>query len=95
MRARLATARLAFHVDINVGDPVDPPPRLTELPTLLGTDAPRVWAYPAEMVIAEKLVTAFERGRHCFEIWKIGPPHQRAIAEDPMVRHASAARRSA
>ena len=32
--ARLATARVSFHVDINVGDPVVPPPGLTELPRL-------------------------------------------------------------
>lgn len=62
VRARLATARVSFHVDINVGDPVVPAPGLTELPRLLGGEPIRLLAYPMEMVIAEKLVTAFERG---------------------------------
>ncbi len=60
--ARLATARIVFHVDVNVGDPVVPPPALTDLPSLLDAPAVRVLAYPIEMVVAEKLVTALERG---------------------------------
>lgn len=62
LKARLASARLPFHVDVNVGDPVEPPPVLAELPTFLDGDPIVVLAYPVEMVIAEKLVTAFERG---------------------------------
>jgi len=62
LRANLASARLAFHVDVNVGDPVKPSPSPVELPSLLGGEALVVLAYPVEMVIAEKLVTAFERG---------------------------------
>jgi len=62
VRAALATAKISFHVDINVGDPVIPPPGMTMLPRLLGGDPIRLLGYPVEMVIAEKLVTAFERG---------------------------------
>jgi len=62
LRARLATARVAFHVDVNVGDPVEPPPRATSVPTLLDESPIHALAYPVEMVIAEKLVTALERG---------------------------------
>ncbi len=62
LEARLASARLAFHVDVNVGDPVKPPAGLVELPSLLGGAPLIVLAYPVEMVITEKLVTAFERG---------------------------------
>jgi hypothetical protein len=47
---------------VNVGDPVKPSASLVELPSLLGGEALVVLAYPVEMVIAEKLVTAFERG---------------------------------
>jgi hypothetical protein len=32
----LATARLRFHVDVNVGDPVWPAPGPVEVPRLLG-----------------------------------------------------------
>ncbi len=60
--ARLATARVHFHVDVNVGDPVEPPARPTDLPSLLDELPLNVLAYPIEMVVAEKLITAFERG---------------------------------
>lgn len=62
LEARLASARLPLHVDVNVGDPVKPPPVRVELPQLLDGDPLVVLAYPVEMIIAEKLVTAFERG---------------------------------
>ena len=63
LEARLATARLKLSVDINVGDPVIPAPIRTAIPVLLG-DAPiEVLAYPKVMVVAEKLVTALQRGR--------------------------------
>ncbi len=62
LEARLTTANLPFHVDINVGDPVVPGPARAELPRLLGGAPIQLLGYPMEMVIAEKLVTAFERG---------------------------------
>lgn len=57
----LATADVSFHVDVNVGDAVWPVPQVVELPRLLG-GALRVRGYAMEMVIAEKLVTAMQRG---------------------------------
>lgn len=60
--ARLATARQTLHVDVTVGDPVEPPPQLTCLPALLAEEPVRLLAYPPEMVVAEKLTTALERG---------------------------------
>lgn len=59
--AQLATARLSFHVDVNVGDPVWPPPVAVDLPRLLGGVVVTI-GYPLTMVHAEKLVTALERG---------------------------------
>lgn len=61
--ARLATARLKFSVDLNVGDPVVPAPIPTQIPSLLGDERIEVLAYPKAMVVAEKLVTALHRGR--------------------------------
>lgn len=61
--ARLATARIKLSVDINVGDPVVPPPIRTAVPVLLGDERIEVLAYPKSMVVAEKLVTALQRGR--------------------------------
>lgn len=60
--ARLATAKVALHVDVNVGDPVDPPPTTVKLPRLLGPGSLSVQGYPLTMVLAEKMVTAIERG---------------------------------
>lgn len=61
--ARLATARIKFSVDLNVGDPVVPAPIRTAVPLLLGDEPIAVLAYPKAMVVAEKLVTALQRGR--------------------------------
>ena len=63
LEARLATARLKLSVDVNVGDPVVPAPIRTPVPVLLGDEPLGVLAYPKSMVVAEKLVTALQRGR--------------------------------
>jgi hypothetical protein len=59
--ATLASARVSFHVDINVGDPIEPAPETTSVPRILGGTI-EVLGYSVEMVIAEKLVTAVQRG---------------------------------
>lgn len=61
LTARLASARLSLHVDINVGDPIWPAPRLVDLPRLLGGTI-RLPGYPLPMVYAEKITTAVQRG---------------------------------
>ncbi|RAJ58936.1 nucleotidyltransferase AbiEii toxin of type IV toxin-antitoxin system [Streptomyces sp. Amel2xB2] len=61
MPVRLASARMAFHVDVNVGDPVVPRPRRLELPRLRG-GVVQLFGYPLAMVYAEKIVTMIERG---------------------------------
>lgn len=63
LETRLATARIKFSVDVNVGDPVVPAPIRTAVPVLLGDQRIDVLAYPKSMVVAEKLVTALQRGR--------------------------------
>jgi hypothetical protein len=57
----LAKAVLAVHVDINFGDPIWPAPIMVDLPCILGGTI-RLPGYPAHMVLAEKIVTALERG---------------------------------
>lgn len=59
--ARLATARVALHVDVNFGDPIWPAPTEAALPLLLGGTL-QLLGYPDHMVLAEKIVTALERG---------------------------------
>ena len=60
--ARLATAREPFHVDVNVGDPIWPAPAEIFLPRLLEQEPIRLRGYPLGMVLAEKIVTALQRG---------------------------------
>ena len=61
MTATLGRARLAFHVDVNVGDPVWPAPSAVAVPGLLGGDV-ELLGYPLPTVYAEKIVTALQRG---------------------------------
>ncbi|MGO1543144.1 MAG: nucleotidyl transferase AbiEii/AbiGii toxin family protein [Gulosibacter sp.] len=61
MTARLATAQVALHIDVNFGDPIWPEPTEAVLPLLLGGTL-RLLGYPDHMVLAEKIVTALERG---------------------------------
>ncbi|MGH3545400.1 MAG: nucleotidyl transferase AbiEii/AbiGii toxin family protein [Mycobacteriales bacterium] len=60
--ARLAGAKLAFHIDVSVGDPITPAPQLINLPRLLDGSI-TLMGYPLSMVYAEKIVTAVERGQ--------------------------------
>ncbi|MDR6685485.1 hypothetical protein J2Y41_001040 [Arthrobacter sp. 1088] len=59
--ARLATAQVALHIDVNFGDPIWPAPTEAVLPLLLGGTL-RLLGYPDHMVLAEKIITALERG---------------------------------
>ena len=61
LQARLATAVIRFHVDVNVGDPIWPEPEQVRLPRLLEGEI-TLQGYPLPMVLAEKIVTAAERG---------------------------------
>lgn len=55
LEAELAAARIPLQIDIGFGDFVVPPPRLELFPTLLEHPAPRIYVYPREAVVAEKL----------------------------------------
>lgn len=58
----LFTAKLSVKVDVNVGDPGWPAPQDVSFPRLLTGEPLRLRGYPLHMVLAEKLVTALERG---------------------------------
>lgn len=57
-------ARLVIGIDVNFGDPIWPAPRVIELPRILTLDRlpVRLLGYPLTMVLAEKIVTAIDRG---------------------------------
>jgi hypothetical protein len=61
--ARLASAKEPFHVDVNVGDPIWPAPAEISLPRLLEEEPIKLRGYPMQMVLAEKIVTALQRGQ--------------------------------
>ena len=58
----LSTARVRFHVDFNIGDPLWPEPQPIQLPRLLGGPPISIVGYRVELVLAEKIVTALQRG---------------------------------
>lgn len=64
LTAMLGTARLTVGIDVNFGDPIWPEPRLIDLPRVVPIGLPpvRLLGYPLTMVLAEKIVTAIDRG---------------------------------
>lgn len=81
MSVTLASARAAFHVDISVGDPIWPAPQDVAIPRLLDGPDIEVRGYPMEMALAEKIVTAVQRGtastrwRDFGDIWTLSHNH--------------------
>ena len=63
IEGRLGQARLALQVDIGFGDVITPGPEEQDYPTLLDLPAPRLWTYPRETVVAEKLDAMVSRGQ--------------------------------
>lgn len=62
--AALGKARLTIGMDVNFGDSIWPAPVGVDLPRLIemGQQPVRVLGYPLPMVVAEKMVTALQRG---------------------------------
>jgi hypothetical protein len=91
--ARLAGARIPIQIDIGFGDAVAPPPETIDYPVMLNSPAPRLRAYPREVVVAEKfhamvaLGIANSRMKDFFDLWMLsstfeftGPRLSEAIA---------------
>ena len=55
MEGRLGRARLHLQADIGFGDVITPERQERDYPTLLDLPAPRLWTYPRETLLAEKL----------------------------------------
>lgn len=64
LTAALGTAKLRIGMDVNFGDPIWPPPQPIELPRIMDLGLPPVMllGYPLTMVLAEKIITAIDRG---------------------------------
>ena len=55
IQGSLGQARLALQVDIGFGDVITPERVEQDYPTLLNLPVPRLWTYPRETLVAEKL----------------------------------------
>lgn len=63
MPAGIHTAQIPFHIDLNVGYPIVPGAEKVRVPRLLNNANHIVLlGYPIPMVLAEKIVTAIQRG---------------------------------
>jgi hypothetical protein len=66
-----------LQVDVGFGDAVVPPPEPIEYPSLLDLPAPRLRAYPREVVVAEKLQALVELGiantrmKDFYDLWML------------------------
>jgi hypothetical protein len=99
--AQIATPRSKFHIDVNIGDPIVPSPTTVAIARLMGGDPIMLKGYPLHMVLAEKIVTALQRGvantrwRDFGDIWSLarsrvvsGGDLQRAVREVACCRKA-------
>ncbi|MCK6571549.1 nucleotidyl transferase AbiEii/AbiGii toxin family protein [Myxococcota bacterium] len=60
--ARITNAQVRLQVDVGFGDAITPEASLVDFPPLLDFPAPRLWSYPRETVIAEKLEAMVQLG---------------------------------
>jgi len=71
----LGPARIHMQIDIGFGDVVYPKPKKSELPTMLGSPAPRLLCYSRESTIAEKFEAMVKPGvlnsrmKDFYDIW--------------------------
>ena len=75
--ANMGKARIPVQVDVGFGDPVTPDPITLEFPRMLDFPAPRIRAYPAETVVAEKYEALVRLGirtgriKDFYDLWYI------------------------
>lgn len=55
IKARLGTSSLSLQVDVGFANAIVPGPEEREYRTILGDPSPRIWIYPPESVVAEKV----------------------------------------
>ena len=89
----LGQARLALQVDIGFGDVMTPGPEQQDYPTLLDLPAPRLWTYPRETVVAEKLealVSRDETNSRVKDLWDVACLARRFAFDGETLRTAIA-----
>ncbi len=74
-QGKLDSAQIHMQIDIGFGDVVFPAPKVSELPTLLGSPAPQLLCYSRESAIAEKFEAMVKLGelnsrmKDFYDIW--------------------------
>ena len=89
----LGQARLALQIDIGFGDVITPGPEQQDYPTLLDLPAPRLWTYPRETVVAEKLealVSRDETNSRVKDLWDVACLARRFTFDGETLRTAIA-----
>ena len=74
IHGRLGQARLALQIDIGFRDVITPEREEHDYPTLLDLPVPRLWTYPRETVVAEKLeamVSRDETNSRVKDLWDV------------------------
>ena len=93
IKGSLGRTRLHLQVDIGFGDAVTPEREVQDYPTILDLPAPRLWTYPRETVVAEKLHAMVEHGAkntRVKDLWDVAFLARRFPFEGEVLRTAIA-----
>ena len=93
IQGRLGQVRLPLQVDIGFGDAISPEREEQDYPTLLDLPVPRIWTYPRETLIAEKLeamVSLGETNTRVKDLWDIACLARRFAFDGEALRTAVA-----
>ena len=94
IRGSLGRTRLHLQVDIGFGDTITPERKRQNYPTLLDLPAPRLWTYPPETVVAEKLHAMVEHdalNTRVKDLWDVACLARRFAFDGELLRTAIAA----
>jgi len=93
IQGRLGQVRLPLQVDIGFGDAISPEREEQDYPTLLDLPVPRIWTYPRETLIAEKLEAMASLGEvntRVKDLWDIACLSRRFAFDGETLRTAIA-----
>ena len=93
IQGRLGQVRLPLQIDIGFGDVITPERKQRDYPTLLDLPAPRLWTYPPETVVAEKLHAMVEHGvrnTRVKDLWDMARLARRFAFDGEVLRNAIA-----
>ena len=93
IRGSLGRTRLNLQVDMGFGDTITPERQRQNYPTLLDLPAPRLWTYPRETVIAEKLHAMVEHdvlNTRVKDLWDVACLARRFAFDGEVLRTAIA-----